>query len=104
MLILLVSVFPTAGDIHRHYYDRIMPAIVFVLSIIMIALAIRCRRWAWVLPFALVVAFFNPTYFLRLDAGAETGWQVADILGAVCFLLGAYFIYPKPRKDAERAP
>jgi len=103
MLILLVSVFPTAGNIHKHYYDRIMPAIVVVLSIIMIALAIRCRRWVWVLPFALVVAFFNPTYLLRLDAGAETGWRVADILGAACFLLGAYFIYPKPPKDAERA-
>ena len=101
MLILLVSVFPTAGDIHKHYYDRIMPAIVLVLSIIMIALAIRCRQWVWVLPFVLVVAFFNPTYRLRLDAGAETGWQVADILAAACFLLGAYFIYPKLRAKTE---
>jgi len=104
-LILLISVFPTAGGLHKHYYDRIMPAIVLVLSIVMIALAIRCRRWVWVLPFVLVVAFFNPTYLLRLDAGAETGWQVADILAAVCFLLGAYFIYPKLRAEAgDRAP
>ena len=65
MLILLISVFPTAGDVHKHYYDRIMPAIVLALSIIMIALAIRCRRWVWVLPFVLVVAFFTPTYLLR---------------------------------------
>ena len=101
MLILLISVFPTAGDIHKHYYARIMPAVVLVLSIIMITLAVRCRRWVWVLPFVLVVAFFNPTYLLRLDAGAEMGWQVADILAATCFLLGAYFIYPKSWTKTE---
>jgi len=101
MLILLISVFPTAGDIHKHYYDYILPTVVLVLSVVMVVLACRCRRWAWVLPFVVLVVFFNPVW--RPSLGTHRAWAMADFAGAVLFLLGAYFVYPKPRTPQEEA-
>jgi len=93
MVILLVSVLPTMGGI-KYYYDYILPTAVLVLSVVMIVLAVRCRRWFWIPAFVVVVLFFNPVW--RLDAGAELGWSLADVAGAVVFFLGAYFISPRP--------
>jgi hypothetical protein len=83
------------------YYDYVLPVSVVGLSAVMVLLAVACRRWVWVLPFVRLSSFFNPIH--RPGLGSVFEWQLADVVGALLFLVGAYFIYPKP-KAPEKAP
>ena len=91
MLFLLVAVLPTMPD---GYYEWGLPFIVPGLSVVMMVLAVRCRRWVWMVPFVLLVVLFNP--IKQPGLGSRPMWVMVDVAGSVLFLLGAYFVYPKP--------
>lgn len=97
MLLLLVALLPTLPG---EYYDYVLPVAVLGLSAAMVVLAVRCRRWGWVVPFVVLAGVFNP---IRRPTMALTAWRLADVAGAVLFLVAAYFIYPKVRPPAEGA-
>ena len=67
----------------------------------MMVLAGRCRRWWWILPFVLLALMFNP--IRQPSLGTRLRWQLVDFAGAVLFMLGAYFIYPKPKQQSTKA-
>ena len=92
MLFLLLAVLPTMPE---KYYEWGLPFIVPGLSVVMMVLAVRCRRWWWIVPFVLLVALFNP--IKQPSLGSRGLWVMVDVAGSALFLLGAYFIYPKPR-------
>jgi len=95
ILFLLLAVVPTLpGE-----YFTALRYIVCGLSAVMIVLAGYCRRWEWIVPFLLLAAVFNPIHWPGFGVGY---WQLADVAGALLFLLAAYFIYPK-RKAPEKA-
>lgn len=100
MLFLLVAVLPTLPG---EYYDYVLPWVVLVLCSAMMVLAVKCRRWGWVAPFVLLAGLFNPIHRPTMGLNA---WRLADVLGAMLFLAGAYFIYPKaPRpRNAQEPP
>lgn len=97
MLLLFLAV----PKMPSEYYDYVLPFSVVPLSAVMVLLALGYRRWGWVLPFLVVGAFFNP--IRRPGLASVSQWQMADVAGALLFLLGSYFIYPK-RKAPEKAP
>ena len=100
-LILLVAIFPTMPE---DYYDYFLPFAVGGLGAVMIVIAVRCRRWWWIAPFIVLALFFNPIPLLKPGLGSRFLWQLADFAGAVLFLLGAYFIYPKPGRVKAETP
>jgi len=88
ILFLLFAVIPTLPS----GYYTMLRYIVCALSAVMIVLAGYCHRWEWILPFLFLAAVFNP---VRWPGFSLRYWQLADIAGALLFLLAAYFIYPK---------
>ena len=96
ILFLLFAVIPTLPS----EYFTALRYLVCGLSAVMIVLAWYCRRWAWIAPFLLLAAVFNPIHWPGFGVKY---WQLADVAGALLFLVGAYFIYPK-RKAPEKAP
>ncbi len=95
LLILLLAILPTLPE---EYYEWFLPFAVPGLSVVMMVLAGRCRRWWWILPFVLLALMFNP--IRQPSLGTRARWQLVDFAGAVLFLLGAYFIYPKPKRES----
>jgi hypothetical protein len=96
ILFLLLAVVPTLPN----EYFTVLRYIVCGLSAVMILLAGQCRRWEWIVPFLLLAALFNPIHWPGFGLRY---WQLADGAGALLFLLGSYFLYPKP-KATEKKP